>query len=133
MSVSPFKFNFFLLFKLPSAFFCGVRVVSINEQECIVSVKKRWINQNPFDSLYFAVEAMAAELSTGMLLNSHTQKLGKEISMLVISNKNKFLKKAVGRITFVCQQGNEIPKVLQGMIKTNVGQTFWLKSVGTDE
>ena len=32
------------------------------------TVKHRWINQNPFNSMYFAVQAMAAELSTGALV-----------------------------------------------------------------
>jgi hypothetical protein len=33
---------------------------------CVATVKHRWINQNPFNSMYFAVQAMAAELSTGL-------------------------------------------------------------------
>ena len=66
--VRPSKFNTFLFFKLPSAFICGVRVKAINEKHCVVSVKHRWINQNPFNSMYFAVQAMAAELSTGALV-----------------------------------------------------------------
>ncbi len=67
MEVSSQKLNSFLMFKLPSAWLCGVRVEKIDANHCETRVKHRWINQNPFNSLYFAVQAMAAELSTGAL------------------------------------------------------------------
>ena len=80
MTITASKLNQFLFFKLPSAFICGVRVKTIDATECIVSVKHRWINQNPFQSMYFAVQAMGAELSTGALVMYHIQKSGRKIS-----------------------------------------------------
>ncbi len=133
MSFTPLKLNTFLFFKLPSAFWCGVRVKTISEEKCLVSVKHRWFNQNPFQSMYFAVLAMAAELTTGALVMYQIQKSGKKISMLVANNKGNFTKKARGRITFVCEEGLKIKEVIQQAIDTNQGQTIWLNSVGTDE
>ncbi len=133
MKLTVSKLNNFLLFKLPSAFICGVRVKAIDEERCIVSVKHRWINQNPFNSMYFAVQAMAAELSTGALVMFQIQKCGRKISMLVANNKGNFTKKATGRITFVCNDGHLIEKAIQETIVTGEGQTFWMKSIGTDE
>ena len=54
MTITASKLNQFLFFKLPSAFICGVRVKTIDATECIVSVKHRWINQNPFQAIYFS-------------------------------------------------------------------------------
>ena len=68
MNFTPRKLNLFLLFKLPSAFLTGVRTKSIDAQKCVVVVKHRWINQNPFKSMFWAVQGMAAELSTGALI-----------------------------------------------------------------
>lgn len=133
MKLTVSKLNSFLLFKLPSAFICGVRVKAIDEERCIVSVKHRWINQNPFNSMYFAVQAMAAELSTGALVMYQIQKCDRKISMLVANNKGNFTKKATGRITFVCNDGHLIEKAIKETIATGQGQTFWMKSVGTDE
>ena len=133
MKITVSKLNQFLLFKLPSAFICGVRVKTINETECVVSVKHRWINQNPFNSMYFAVQAMAAELSTGALVMYQIQKSGRKISMLVANNKGNFTKKATGRITFVCKDGHLIAEAIQKTIANGEGQTFWMKSIGTDE
>ena len=127
------KINLFLLYNLPSAFFCGVRVKEINETQCVVTVKHRWINQNPFNSLYFAVQAMAAELSTGALVMKHIKKSGKNISMLVANNKSNFTKKATGQITFTCNDGHLIYEAIQKTIATREGQTFWMKSIGTNQ
>mgnify|MGYP001788234427 CR=1 FL=1 len=133
MIVSASKFNQFLFFKLPSAFWCGVRVKEIDNKQCLVSVKHRWINQNPFNSMYFAVQAMAAELSTGALVIAQIKNSGKKISMLVANNKSNFSKKATGRINFVCKDGALISEAIKKTIATGEGQTFWMKSVGTNE
>lgn len=133
MTLTASKLNKFLFFKLPAAFLCGVRVKEVGESKCVVSVKHRWINQNPFNSMYFAVQAMAAELSTGALVIYQIQKSGKKISMLVANNKGNFTKKATGRITFICNDGHQIESAIQESIATGEGQTFWMKSIGTDE
>lgn len=133
MTITPSKLNQFLFFKLPSAFICGVRVKTIDATECIVSVKHRWINQNPFQSMYFAVQAMGAELSTGALVMYHIQKSGRKISMLVANNKGNFTKKATGRITFTSNDGHLIEEAIQKTIATGEGQTFWMKSIGMNE
>ena len=133
MRLTASKLNKFLLFKLPSAFICGVRVKEIDENKCVVSVKHRWINQNPFNSMYFAVQAMAAELSTGALVMLEIQKSNKKISMLVANNKSNFSKKATGKITFTCNDGALAAKAIQEAIATGEGQTFWMKSLGTNE
>lgn len=125
--------NKFLFFKLPSAFICGVRVKEINDTACLVTVRHRWINQNPFNSMYFAVQAMAAELSTGALVMRQIDKSGKKISMLVANNKGNFSKKATGRIKFSCNEGYKIEEAIRNTIATGEGQTFWMKSIGTDE
>jgi len=133
MKLTPSKLNKFLLFKLPSAWLTGVRVKNIDDHQCEVSVKHKWINQNPFSSMYFAVQAMAAELSTGAMVIGGIQESGRKISMLVAQNKSTFSKKATGRINFVCKDGHLITNAIEKTIETGEGQTFWMTSIGTNE
>jgi hypothetical protein len=133
MEITVSSLNKFLFFKLPSAFICGVRVKQLNKSTCIVSVKHRWISQNPFNSMYFAVQAMAGELSTGALVMLEIQKSNRKISMLVANNRSNFSKKATGRITFVCNDGNLVEEAIRETIATGDGQTFWMKAIGTNE
>ncbi|WP_333808525.1 DUF4442 domain-containing protein [Flavobacterium sp.] len=133
MQFTPSKLNAFMFFKLPSAFWSGVRVKSISSEVCEVTVKHRWFNQNPFNSMYFAVQAMAAEFTTGALVMLQIKQSGKSISMLVAQNKSIFTKKATGRIIFTCNQGNLIKDTIQKAIDTHEGQTIWLTSIGKNE
>ncbi|MBR9846037.1 MAG: DUF4442 domain-containing protein [Algicola sp.] len=122
MNISPRKLNTFLLFKLPSAYFCGVRTTSLSDTTCVVSVKHRWINQNPFNSMFWAVQGMAAELTTGALVMSKIKLSGQKMSMLVTNNDATFTKKATGRIQFTC---NQVKAIASGE-----GQTIRLNSKG---
>ncbi len=132
MTLTPAKVNMFSLVKLPSVFLMGVRVKSISGAECVTTVKHRWINQNPFNSLFWAVQGMAAELSTGAMVIGVIKDCGKPISMLVLNNKATFTKKARGRVYFTCTDGHLINEAVTQTIKTGEGQTFWMKSTGTD-
>ncbi|WP_031425154.1 DUF4442 domain-containing protein [Flavimarina sp. Hel_I_48] len=133
MSLSVQKFNNFLLFKLPSAYLCGVRVKAFTADNCMTTVKQRWINQNPFNSMFWAVQGMAAELSTGILVMSEIKRSDQKISMLVISNKASFVKKATGRIVFTCSTAKDVKAAIQQTLRTGEGQTFWMQSRGVDE
>ena len=128
-----FSINYFLFFKLPSAYWSGVRVKSINDNECIVSVKLNWFNKNPFKSIFWAVQGMAAELSTGMLVSKQISDRKINVSMLVTSSSSNFYKKAVGRIKFNCVQGNELKNIFDKLDEKNPTNKITMFSRGIDE
>ena len=121
------------MFKLPSAYLCGVRLKELEQTKAVATVKYRWINQNPFNSMYFAVQSMAAELTTGALVIQQIQESGRKISMLVTNHSGAFTKKAVGRITFTCNDGVLINEALKRTVETGEGQTIQMKSIGVNE
>ena len=133
MNISPSKLNKFLMIKLPAAYFTGVRTKTLNDTTCIVTVKHRWVNQNPFRSMFWAVQGMAAELTTGALVMRKINESGKKISMLVASNNATFTKKATGIITFTCNEGEKINEVINKAIASGEGQTLWLNSKGINK
>lgn len=133
MKISSRKLNFFLMLKLPAAYFTGVRTTYLDENKCTVRVKHRWVNQNPFKSMFWAVQGMAAELTTGALMMLKIRKSGKRISMLVANNNASFVKKAIGKITFECHEGHLIDEAINKAISTGEGQTIWLHANGVDE
>ena len=133
MRITPRKLNTFTAIRLPLAYLCGVRTKYIDGNKCIVTVKHRWINQNPFRSMYWAVQGMAAEFTTGALVMAKIEESGKRMSMLITSNKATFTKKATGIITFTCNEGNLVDKALTKTIETGEGQTVWMTSIGVNE
>ena len=133
MKLTPSKINTFNLFKLPSVSLTGVRVKTIDDNTCTVKVKFRWINQNPFKSMFWAVQGMAAELATGALVIGKIRESGKKVSMLVTSNNAVFTKKAIGKITFTCNDGHLIDDALKKTIATGEGETLWMQAIGKNE
>lgn len=133
MKFTPLKINTFLLFKLPSAYFTGVRLKSISENKTVAVVKFRWVNQNPFKSMFWAVQGIASELTTGVLVMREIAKSGKKISMLVTNMNGTFHKKAVGKIRFECNNGSLIKEAIEKTIATGEGQTIIMTSEGYNE
>lgn len=133
MKITPRKINSFLLLKLPAAYLTGVRLKVITDDKCITTVRYKWINQNPFKSMYFAVQAMASELSTGALVLKKIQESGNKISMLVTHNSGSYFKKATGRINFTCLDGALIDETIAKAIETGEGQVMRLTSRGVNK
>lgn len=126
----PFKFRLFLLSKLPSAFFAGVRVIKADEEKCTVKVPYKWFSQNPFKSTYFACLSMAAEMSTGVLALAYIYKRQPAVSMLVLKVEGNFIKKATGITVFTCGDGLLIKQVIEDAILSNEGKTVSARSYG---
>ncbi|MEO6637719.1 MAG: DUF4442 domain-containing protein [Ginsengibacter sp.] len=128
-----FKFGMYLFYKLPAAFFSGVRVREIDEEKCITSVPFKWLTQNPFRSTYFASLAMAAEMSTGTLALSNVYKRKPSISMLLTKMEANYFKKATGTIYFTCEQGKEITSLVEDAIQCGEGKSIIVKSTGRNK
>ena len=129
----PVKFRMFLLFKLPSAFFSGVRLRDIDAKHSIVSVPYKWFSQNPFKSTYFACLAMAAEMSTGVLGLMQLHKRIPAVSMLVVKLEAAYFKKAISRTYFVCEDGELIQRAVDETIATGEARTIRTKSIGKNK
>lgn len=128
-----FLFRLFLLQRLPIAFIAGVKVKKLDDEQAVTMVKYKWLTQNPFRSMYFACLAMAAEMSTGLLIINGTYQSKPAISMLVISNQASYHKKAVGKITFTCNDGKYIAEIVEKAKQTKEAYVVELRSVGIDE
>jgi hypothetical protein len=133
LASSPNKLRLFMLAKLPMAYLAGLRVSTISEARAAVTIPYKYINKNPFNSIYFASLSMAAELSTGLLCMAQTYKSDPAVSMLVVHMEGDFSKKAVGRITFACEDGERIKAAADQTKATGEGVTVVATSTGTDE
>ena len=126
---SPFKFWLGMLYRLPTVIYWGVRLKNLDPEKCAVTIPYSWRTQNPFSSTYFAALAGAAELSTGALCQAHLAGRGKW-SMLVTDLNVQYTKKATTKITFLCEQGEELVNTLDNIEKTGTPQKLTMVSAG---
>lgn len=130
--LNPWKLKLFMLGKLPMGFLAGLRVVALDETKAAVSIRLGYLTKNPFRSIYFACLAMAAELSSGVqgiVLTSN----GPPVSMLVVDLQATFTKKAVGRVTFTCEDGAAIAEAIAATRADGEGRAVPCRSIGRDE
>ena len=131
--LNPITFRLFLLRKLPSAYFSGVRVRYADEEKCVVTVPFKWFTKNPFRSTYFACLSMAAEMSTGILAMGHTYGVKPQISMLVRKVEGNFLKKAKGTITFTSDDGLRMASMIKEALSSGKSTSLNAYSAGKNK
>lgn len=118
----------YFLQRLPTLFLWRVRIEEVTPEQCTISLPYGWRTQNPFRSTYFAAQAGAAELSTGLLAMLAIAGQGR-VSMLVTKVECQFTKKADGRAYFECTDGPLLQETVQRALETGEGQTVTVTSV----
>jgi len=111
----------------------GLRVSELTESRCAVSVPFKWLNRNPFRSTFWAVLGMAAEMSTGALVIMYTHRQSPSIATIITGTTGEFMKKAVGRTTFVCEAGDEIAAAVRRAMTSPEPVEVVCASTGLDE
>jgi len=128
-----FLLKLFFLKKMPMGILSGMRVVELDEKHCSVSVPYNYLTKNPFKSTYFAVQSMAAELSSGAMAIAEVKKATRPVSMLVLDMKAIFTKKARSKLVFTCDNGKDISEAVKNAVSTGEGQTVTIVSKGVDK
>ena len=126
-------FRLFLLTKLPIAWLSGLRVKSISAEKAEVSIRYGFWNKNPFKSMYFACQAMAGEMATGLLALGYVDAQPVKISLLVKEFNSTFKKKAVGNIAFVCEEGLKVKDAVEKAAAGDEPVLCVMNSHGYDE
>tara|TARA_B100000780_G_scaffold263130_1_gene216799 strand:- start:781 stop:1254 length:474 start_codon:yes stop_codon:yes gene_type:complete len=130
---NSFLYSLFLIQKLPIAWISGLKVAGVTKDSAKVNIKFKYLNKNPFKSMYFACQAMAAEMSTGLLALGCLDAQSEKVSMLVLDLNCSFTKKAIGTIQFVCEDGAKVKACIDEAVETGKGVVCVMQSKGFNE
>lgn len=128
---SRLKMAAFMFAKLPLGLAAGLRIDEIDGHHCSVSLPFGWRTQNPFRSIYFAAQAMAAEMSTGALGLLAIQSSGESVASLITGMEAEYTKKANRRTTFTCNDGDRLFAAVAETIETGEPVELTAETVGT--
>ncbi len=126
----PLLMRLYMLVKLPLGLFAGMRVKSIDGERCETQIRYGWRNTNPFRSMYFAAQSMAAELSTGALGLLAVEAAPQSVAMLITGMEVTFGKKATGLVTFTCEDGAGIFGAVRETVATGEPAVVRAATVG---
>ncbi len=75
------------------------------------------MNQNPFKSMFWAAQGMAAEMSTGVLVMQAIDDSKRKVSMLVTHQEAIFLKKQLEEFIFLVLEETKLEMQFKESIK----------------
>lgn len=129
--LNKWLFRTFSLFKVPAGWIAGMLLTELTPQRAVATLPFKKLNLNPFQSIYFAVQSMAAELSTAAIGLMAIEGRSPSVATIIIDMKAEFPKKATGKVTFVCEDGDLIFKTVEACVATGEAKTITAKTVGT--
>ena len=126
----PWNFRLYLWARLPLAAGAGLRLERLDETGCAVSLPGGWRTRNPFASMYFAAQAMAAEMSTGAPAMMLAEGAPASVSMLVREVRGVFTRRIVGPATFTFSEIDAMRAALDRAVASGESETFVARSAG---
>lgn len=130
--LSPLKQKIFYLKSLPMGLISGIKITRLDEEKAVAEVPYRWRNKNPFRSMYFAVQSMAAELSTAAPVFMALKGIDASIAFIIVDLKAEFVKKAQSRVIFTCTDYEKIFTAISQLDASNDTTVVTAKTVGRD-
>lgn len=127
---SRWKLKLFFITHLPMAFLSGLKIKAFDEERAVVTLPYSYLTKNPFRSVYFACQAMAAEFSSAIICLQTLEKYESDLSLLVIGIEAKFIKKATQKISFSCERPEEQDEILDHCISHKSSREITYISTG---
>lgn len=128
--LSPLKSRIGMFFMLPMGALAGLRVTELNEETCKVSNPHKFLNKNPFNTTYWAVLGMNAEMAGGAILLMYTKNSKVSVANFVVGCESKFVNRALGTTTFVTNDGALIRDKVIEAVETGEPVVFKTTSIG---
>ena len=130
---SSFYLWLFSILKLPLVLLTRIKIKKIDYSSCKTKVNYNYINKNPFKSTYFAVQSMAAELSTGALALLAVDGLKSDINFILVGIRANFLKKSKDNTFFICNEGKKLHDIVKKARETKKQQEVTISTIGYNE
>ena len=125
-------FALWLWRSLPLAAFAGLRVVRLDEAACAVRLPGGWRTRNPFRSTYFAAQAMAAEMSTGVPAAALIADAPASVAMLVVGLRADYGRRIIGESVFTFEDVAGMRAAVERAAATDEPQLFAARPVARD-
>jgi len=122
----------FNLAKMPMGVAAGLRLDHIDEESCKVTLPGGWRTQNPFGSMYWAAQGMAAEMATGVYGFVLTQAAPVPVRMILSGCSAEFTRMCKGRGSFVFEDGPKVRAAIEETLRTGEGVECATKVTGYD-
>ena len=123
--------KYFGFFKIPLIGFIKPKILEMSDINTLVKIPLNRRNKNHLNSMYFGVMASAADITSGFAAMNHIFKSGKNIHLSFKDFNAEFLKRAEGDTLFSNNQGIEIKKFVDDVIRSGERMNMPIKVIAT--
>lgn len=113
-----FQFRLFTLFKIPLIFFCGAKIIEIDENKAVIKIPLNFRTKNHLNSMYFGVLAVGADIAGGIIAMGIIQRKKLKVSLLFKDMTAEFLRRAETDVNFICEDGEKISRLINTCLNT---------------
>ena len=128
--LNPWGFRAYLWTRLPLAACAGLSLRSIDESSCTISLPGGWRTRNPVGSTYFAAQAMAAEMSTGVPALVLVQGAPASVALILREVRAVFTKRIQGRSSFTFSDVAGMQAVVERAARSGESEVYTGRSTG---
>jgi acyl-coenzyme A thioesterase PaaI-like protein len=124
----------FGLARIPMLFFISPTVQEVSDDRIVVKVPLNRRTRNHWGSMYFGALAAGADCACGLLAVSLIEEdpLAKgRVSLIFKDFHAEFFKRAEGDVHFICEQGAEIRKLIQSVVKSGSRENLLVDVIAT--
>lgn len=128
--LTSWKFTLYMVKHLPMGFLAGLKIDHLSAKKCTTSVPFNYLTKNPFQSMYFAVQSMAAELSTASTCLLAVTGQSPSIAFIIVDCSAEFHKKATSKVFFTCHNAAKAFEAVEECKQTNEPVTVTFETEG---
>lgn len=111
-------FKGFTLLKIPMIFYCGAKIIEIDNKKSVVKIPLNYKTRNHLKSMYFGTLAVGADITGGIIAFQIMQERKLKISLVFKDMSGEFLKRVEKDAYFVCEDGEKITSLINKAIET---------------
>lgn len=99
------KLKGFGLLKIPMIFFCGPKILKLDENEVRISIPLNYRTRNHLGGAYFGTLCVGADVAGGLLAMQEIQRRGNKMNLIFKDFHAEYLKRAESDVTFSSKDG----------------------------
>ena len=129
---SPWKVAAFTATMMPLGAMAGLRIDHVDRDGCVTSLPGGWRTQNPFKSMFWAAQGMAAEMATGVPALVGVREAPVPVRMILAGCEGQFVRMCKTRARFVFERADLVWEALETTLATGESVECPLPVVGYD-
>jgi acyl-coenzyme A thioesterase PaaI-like protein len=111
--------RYFGFTKIPLLFYVSPSIIEVTDEQITVKIRLRRKTKNHLGSMYFGALSIGADCAAGALAVRHINNSPARINFIFKQFKAEFHKRVEADVHFVCNQGNEIARLVNLASRTD--------------